>query len=152
MLTASTPGAPPLAWTFFHASNTRRLGISNDFTFCFGPPLGSSPAGLASGRPGLPDPFTPAPLQDLHRYYGPVRPRASHRYSAAPGAHRLRSSLSTTKATPWPSVSRRQVLLFHASACDELTPPIHRAPPGQHTGRLLAQGTPTRARLHPGDT
>ena len=33
-----------------------------------------------------------------------------------------------------PSLSGRQVLLFHASACDDLTPPIHRAPPGPHTG------------------
>ena len=40
------------------------------------------------------------------------------------------------------SVTGRQVLLFHASAYDELTPPIHRTPPGQHAGRLLAHGTP----------
>jgi len=46
----------------------------------------------------------------------------------------------------WPSLSRRQVLLFPASACDELTPPLHRAPPGQHAGRPLAEGTqPARA-------
>src|SRR5271155_2255440 len=37
----------------------------------------------------------------------------------------------------WPSVPRRQVLLFHASACDELTPPIHRTPPGPHAGSSL---------------
>ena len=42
----------------------------------------------------------------------------------------------------WPPVSGRQVLLFHASACDELTPPLHRAPPGPHAGRSLAEGTP----------
>src|SRR5215475_15241190 len=40
-----------------------------------------------------------------------------------------------------PSLSGRQVLLFHASACDELTPPLHRAPPGQHAGHPLAEGT-----------
>jgi hypothetical protein len=40
----------------------------------------------------------------------------------------------------WPFVSRRQVLLFHASACNELTPPLHRAPPGPHTGSSLAEG------------
>src|ERR1019366_4002857 len=40
----------------------------------------------------------------------------------------------------WPFVSRRQVLLFHTSACNELTPPLHRAPPGQHTGSSLAEG------------
>jgi hypothetical protein len=39
----------------------------------------------------------------------------------------------------WPFVSRRQVLLFHASACNELTPPLHRAPPEPHTGSSLAE-------------
>jgi pimeloyl-ACP methyl ester carboxylesterase len=34
------------------------------------------------------------PLQDLHHYYGPSRPCAPPRYSAAHGARRLRSSLS----------------------------------------------------------
>jgi hypothetical protein len=53
-----------------------------------------------------------------------------------------------TDITPfdWPPVSRRQVLLFHASACDELTPPLHRAPPGPHTGSSLAKDTPTQRR------
>src|SRR5262249_26997017 len=41
---------------------------------------------------------------------------------------------------PRPPVSGRQVLLFHASARDELTPPLHRTPPGQHAGRPLAEG------------
>ena len=46
---------------------------------------------------------------------------------------------------PRPSLSGRQVLLFHASACDELTPPIHRAPPGPHTGSSPTEGPPWRA-------
>ena len=46
---------------------------------------------------------------------------------------------------PWPSLSGRQVLLFHASACDELTPPIHRAPPGPHTGSSPTEDPPWRA-------
>ena len=45
----------------------------------------------------------------------------------------------------WSSVSRRQVLHFHASACDELTPPIHRAPPGPRAGSSLAEGAPPGA-------
>ena len=44
-----------------------------------------------------------------------------------------------------PSLSGRQVLLFCASACDELTPPIHRAPPGPHTGSSPTEGPPRRA-------
>jgi hypothetical protein len=50
----------------------------------------------------------------------------------------------------WPSVSRRQVLLFHASACDELTPPIRRTPPGPHAGSSPAEGPRRRALLCPG--
>jgi hypothetical protein len=50
----------------------------------------------------------------------------------------------------WPPLSGRQVLLFHASACDELTPPLHRAPPGQHAGRPLAEGTPPWRAFVPG--
>ena len=46
---------------------------------------------------------------------------------------------------PWPSLSGRQVLLFHASACGELTPPIHRAPPGPHTDSSPTEGPPRRA-------
>ena len=49
----------------------------------------------------------------------------------------------------WPFVSRRQVLLFPASACDELTPPIHRAPPGPRAGCSPAEGAP-KACLCPG--
>lgn len=45
------------------------------------------------------------------------------------------------------AVSRRQVLHFHASAHDGLTPPIHRTPPGPHTGSSLAEGTPAGAPL-----
>jgi len=52
--------------------------------------------------------------------------------------------------TAWPPLSGRQVLLFHASACDEITPPLHRAPPGQQAGRPLAEGTPARRAFVPG--
>ena len=44
-----------------------------------------------------------------------------------------------------PSLSGRQVLLFCASACDELTPPIHRTPPGPHTGSSPTEDPPQRA-------
>ena len=50
----------------------------------------------------------------------------------------------------WPPVAGRQVLLFHASACSELTPPLHRAPPGQHAGHPPAEGTPSRRAFVPG--
>ena len=50
----------------------------------------------------------------------------------------------------WPPLSGRQVLLFHASACGELTPPLHRAPPGQHAGHPRAESTPARRAFVPG--
>jgi hypothetical protein len=62
MLTASTPGAPPLARTFFHASYTRRLGISNDLHFGLGVSVGSFPAGLASDRPWSARPLRSSPI------------------------------------------------------------------------------------------
>ena len=46
---------------------------------------------------------------------------------------------------PRPSLSGRQVLLFHASACDELTPPIHRTQPGPHTASSPTEDPPQRA-------
>ena len=61
-----------------------------------------------------------------------------------------RDQTDTVTGLARPPVSRRQVLLFHASAYDELTPPIHRTPPGQQAGRPLAHSTPPRPRLHPG--
>ena len=132
----------------------RRLGISNDFTSAWVSPSAPPPQGWPQADPGLPGPFAPAPLQGHHRCYEPVRPCAPHRYSAARGVRRSRSSLSRPASRPpaQPSVSGRQVLLFHASACDELTPPIHRAPPGQHAGRrLVRDARRCWPRLCPGD-
>jgi len=50
----------------------------------------------------------------------------------------------------WPFVSRRQILLFHARACNELTPPLHRTPPGPRSGSSPAPGAPSRRTLFPG--
>src|SRR5260370_33378775 len=66
------------------------------------------------------------------------------------GIHPLRGQQAKFGHSGWPPVSRRQVLLFHASACDELTPPLHRAPPGPHAGRSPAEGTPSGEPLSPG--
>src|ERR1035438_3977874 len=108
MVTASTPGAPAFALTLSHASKTRRFEMSNDFTFSCGPLTGSSPEGLTAGGPDLPDPFAPASLQDHRRYYESARPCASHRYSAAHGTRRLRSSLSTTRGPTSPISTRSE--------------------------------------------
>ena len=46
-------------------------------------------------------------------------------------------------------VSKRQILLFHARACNELTPPLHRTPPGPRAGSSLAPDTPHGRALVP---
>ena len=61
-----------------------------------------------------------------------------------------RGQQGTFTLLTWPSLSGRQVLLFRASARDELTPPLHRAPPGQHAGRSPAEGTPLQRAFVPG--
>src|SRR5260370_27591118 len=48
------------------------------------------------------------------------------------------------------AISGRQVLLFHASARDELTPPLHRTPPGQHAGSPATEDSPKRDAFVPG--
>ena len=60
----------------------------------------------------------------LPRYCEPVRPFASHRYSAPHG--------STTWRSPF--TSRRQVPTFRTRACAGLTPSPCRSPLGQSTG------------------
>src|SRR5215470_7285232 len=60
-----------------------------------------------------------------------------------------RGQVGSFTHVPRPPVSGRQVLLFHASAHGELTPPLHRAPPGQHAGHPLAEGTPIRRAFVP---
>ena len=100
------------------------------------------------------------PAPGLHRHY----PASSPLRAGPPQCLAVlsRSRLGAARGSPsrgqganithfdWPTVPRRLVLLFHASACDELTPPLHRAPPGQHTGRPLAEGTPPRRAFVPG--
>src|SRR5437016_9070887 len=138
MLAASTPGAPSLARTLSHASTMRRLGMSNDFTFSFGPPVGSFPCGLASWRPDLPGSLGSSPItgpSSLLRagpplclpVLGLLRFLPLEGLPLATGGARF-THLDRT------AVRRPQVLPFHASACDELTPPLHRAPPGRRAG------------------
>ena len=124
-----TPGAP-LARTFSHASKTRRFRPSASVHPSVPPPKGWPPndRGAPSLRP-----------QGPHRYYGPVRvPRIGTLALAVFAA----CGSPSRGQKPWPSLSGRQVLLFHASACDELTPPIHRAPPGPHTGSSPTEFVP----------
>ena len=91
-----------------------------------------SPEGLTSVE--LPGPFAPPHYRALTATTGrsPL-----HRYSQC-------SLLAVLPLAARPSLSGRQVLLFHASACDELTP-IHRTPPRPHTGSSPTEGPPQRA-------
>src|SRR5439155_16640580 len=66
--------------------------------------------------------------------------------ACGPPSHRHTGTLAPLTR---PLLSGRQVLLFHASARDELTPPLHRAPPGQHAGHPLTESTPARRAFVP---
>ena len=90
--------------------------------------------------PGAPT-SRPAPVPRLG-----TLPLAVHAARGPPS----RSQQGTLAQLTWPSLSGRQVLLFRASARDELTPPLHRAPPGQHAGRPLAEGTQHARAFVPG--
>jgi hypothetical protein len=58
--------------------------------------------------PGRPAPFTPPPLQGLHRYYEAVRPPAAHRYSAPCSFRCLETSLTPAGLnTPAGSIAAR---------------------------------------------
>ena len=65
-------------------------------------------------------PLNSAPTTELWALTATTVPEtcAPHRYSPTRSVRCLRFSLSRKT---WPSLSGRQVLLFHASACDELT-------------------------------
>ena len=74
------------------------------------------------------NPFAPAPLQSLRRYYGLLRPCAPLRYSRPRGWSRLRLV---------PSRRRRdeaQVLTFYTKAWSSFAPPTCRMPLGHYQG------------------
>ena len=152
MLTASTPGAPIGPDLLPRPEDQALFDIKRLPLVGFDPSVGSSPAtGLASSRSDPSGPFTPTPLQGLHRYYGPVCPvpriGTLRLRVAFPWRSPSRDQGADNTHFDWPSLSGRQVLLFHASACDELTPLLHRTPPGQPPGSLLTSATHQRARL-----
>ena len=130
---------PVIGPAFSHASTMRRLSISNDFIF--GRAWPSAPP-LRVG-PGLTLVCTAPWLQPHYRTFLATmsRPAPVPRLGTLPLAVSAargppsRGQRGTLAPITWPSLSGRQVLLFRASARDELTPPLHRAPPGQHAGR-----------------
>jgi hypothetical protein len=67
----------------------------------------------------------PAPLQDLPRYYGLLRPCAPRRYSRPRGWSRLRLLPSRFRR------DRAQVLTFRTKAWSSFAPPTCRMPLGQ---------------------
>ena len=155
MLTASTPGAPLLTRTFSHALYTRRLSISNDFTFGLGVSRGSSPDELASGFPWSAQPLGSSPITGPSSLLRAAPPQC-------PASVLCPLQLSPLGGLPFagrgatgpferPQQHRDDwILLFRTSACDELTPPLHRAPPGQQAGSPLVEGTPKQRAFVPG--
>ena len=144
MLTASTPGAALFARTFSHASNTRRFSNFKRLQL-----LLRSICRLLPRRVDLQTTVNcPAPsLRPHYRALTATTGRSAPvpRIGTRPLAVFAACGSPSRGQKPWPSLSGRQVLLFHASACDELTPPIHRAPPGPHTASSPTEDPPQRA-------
>ena len=117
---SSTPAAPWFALTRLEASHTIRLEIVNGFAVC----TGSSHRWLTSSIGQKVGPLRSARVARLHHYYGPIRPFASHRYSAPHGS------------TAWSSLfaSRQKVPTFRTRACAVLTPSSCRSPRERSTG------------------
>src|SRR5215218_10575897 len=120
----STPGAPLLALTRRHASQTIGLGITNGLSSVFG----MFARFLPRPQPRLFDqtfrisrPLAPPPPQQqrLHGHYGPVRQRAPPRYSVPPVSAVGRLPLATLEAyNPGRGIDAR-LLTFRARAADQ---------------------------------
>jgi hypothetical protein len=118
IVTPSTPGCAlvglnPLIRLLHHPlRDTRRLGPIlglDPFTWL----LPGTPVDHQTG-PGRPAPFTPPPLQRLHRCYEAVRPPAAHQYSAPCSFSCLESSLTPTDLnTPVASIAARSSHVPH---------------------------------------
>ena len=145
MLTASTPGAALFARTFSHASKTRRFRNFKRLQLL----LLRSICRFLPRRVDLQTTVN-CPAPSLGPHYRALT-ATTGRSAPVPRIGTLALAVFAACGSPsrgqkpWPSLSGRQVLLFHASACDELTPPIHRAPPGPHTGSSPTEGPPWRA-------
>src|SRR3954469_25609418 len=121
----STPGAPLLALTRRHASQTIALGITNGLSSVLGMFARFLPRPQAPVvRSDIPD--QPAPWlhrqpskQRLHGYYGPVRQRTPRRYSMPPVSAVGRLPLATLEAyNPGRHIDAR-LLTFRARAADQ---------------------------------
>jgi len=84
--------AEPYVTVSRHTAPTSRLRMRENAPSASVHPSALPRAGWPRADLTCPAPFAPAPLQGLHRYYGPVRPCAS-RYSASCGVRRLGVSL-----------------------------------------------------------
>jgi len=85
--------AEPYVTVSRHTAPTSQLRMRENAPSASVHPSALPRAGWLRADLTCPAPFAPAPLQGLHRYYGPVRPCAS-RYSVSCGVCRLRVSLS----------------------------------------------------------
>src|SRR5713226_152958 len=85
--------AEPYVTVSRHTAPTGQLRMRENAPSASVHPSALPRAGWLRADLTCPAPFAPAPLQGLHRYYGPVRPCAS-RYSVSCGVCRLRVSLS----------------------------------------------------------
>ena len=146
--TARPPPARPYSPSpSIQASHTSRLEIRNGLPDAFSSSMrllpGIRPVDQMNNSHGRPGPFAPPPLQGPHRYYGPVRQRARHRYSRPSRPRRLGHSLSPPAAGG--SIGAR-LLTFRTRAADQAhaaSAPGTAWPVNGHPARLIPGHTPS---------
>src|SRR6266568_9511170 len=137
IVTPSAPAAPPLLFTFSHAAQISRLGMSCDLSDTIGSLMRLLPSGWshASARtaPPLRSP-THCDTQADHSYYGRVRRRSRN------GTQLLTDSAAWSSPSRFPRTPtsldadppyRSRLHMFHTRALTGLMLPLCRTPPGQ---------------------
>src|SRR3984893_10450404 len=124
METPSTPAAPRFSFTCSQASQTRRLEMS----YGFASDIGSSRRRLADFFGWKIGSLRSARVTRPRRYYEPVRPCATHRYSAFGGA--ATSGLSLGIAAQVPTFRTRACHRDPAASIPVAARPVGRLPPG----------------------
>src|SRR6266568_2494404 len=136
IVTPSAPAAPPLLFTFSHAAQISRLGMSCDLPDTIGSLMRLLPSGWshqsARTAPPLRSP-THCDTQADHSYYGRVRQRAQPTPVLCPSRFLPLGGLPHHPGHSDGGFGAR-LRTFRTRAQIEIMLPVCRTPPGQYTG------------------
>ncbi len=122
----SPPGAPRTVREPLDSHGSRCSAVEMHQRLCLS--LGAPPvAGWLRAWAEQRGPFGPAPLQDLHPYYEPLRPCAPHRYSDPRGFSRLDPFLSI--GTTGSHVPYKSLVQLRATCMPDAARAAFRKPP-----------------------